>query len=474
MQLKEPVQYNQRLVHCFTYIVRKHFIVPWKGIGDYGVLYKIMDHRNGKHRDPNCGINNDNWTNLIECLQKARLNLKERIQHLLNGSAHTVDLRGIPSILNIDSVDELRKEVNQKGGIDSFLKERNLHRYTIGNEVMHLIAGHLKNVYTLLGKAKSFNQIEAKKKIDELLSRQSSASRWSFSDWRYVFFDYKNTLLPFIQSHTNAMEWMLFSLKEVQRGLYTKIEKWTEERKCATLVNILLHFISVLECLGPDVLKLHLHIISSHIPEDIIEMDNIPLSVIYAELCEQMFHFIKNIANNMSNHLRALMLNEFIVRIRLSRLVQPLYKKQYKSKTKISKLEEKEKCYEAVIPSEIANHEKYGEWVRMFRKKFLCKFENLCEEVNGNIVYKTGETHPLKNVSMFANNQFIVNSKRKPRVRCTCKNPKFILKNCGKCVNCCTKESCSAHTKARQRKAEKIAKVSNHIVTNQTVNSLFK
>lgn len=69
---------------------------------------------------------------------------------------------------------------------------------------------------------------------------------WSFSDWRFIFYKYEEILEPFT-SNIESAKWLLFTFKEVQRGLYTGVENWTPQRKCATLVNILLHFIIAFE-----------------------------------------------------------------------------------------------------------------------------------------------------------------------------------------------------------------------------------
>lgn len=44
----------------------------------------------------------------------------------------------------------------------------------------------------------------------------------------------------------------------------------------------------------------------------------------------------------------------------MSRIVIPLFKKNYKSKTRISKLDKEQCLYESVIPKEFVEHEKYG------------------------------------------------------------------------------------------------------------------
>lgn len=292
VNLKKPVKFKER----------EHFAVPWKQIGDYGILYKITDQYNGKFRDPNCGILNELWQDLLSCFQKERLNLYQRIDHFCKGTQDSVGLRCIPSILNISDRVELIQELQKHGNIQNLLAEKNLEKYSIGNDVMHILCGHIKNLYEAISTESGFDKKEAENAINHILSRLSSKSRWSFSDWRFVFYQYEKSILPFIQRDIGSAKWVLFSLNQVQKGLYCKLEKWDENMKCSTLVNILVHFISVIDRFGNKILKMHLHILSTHIPQDINNMKEIPLSIIYSELCEQIFHFLKNISANMTNH----------------------------------------------------------------------------------------------------------------------------------------------------------------------------
>jgi hypothetical protein len=150
--LKEPIELKGRI----------HKITPWKGTTDYGCLFKVFDHIIDKRRDSNCGIENSNWIDLMKCFEYERLTLSRRIELLINQKASAWN---IPSILDIDSIENLKKEIDKFGTIKEFLKDRNLQDYSLGNEVMHIIGGHLKILYSLLCKDRNFNQKEAELKI---------------------------------------------------------------------------------------------------------------------------------------------------------------------------------------------------------------------------------------------------------------------------------------------------------------------
>lgn len=125
-------------------------------------------------------------------------------------------------------------------------------------------------------------------------------------------------------------------------------------------------------------------------------------------------------------------------------------------------MEEKEGVYEAIIPKEYVQHPQYSLWIRMFEEKFLHPFNHLRKVVDGSIVYSTGSEHPLKNVSPVSNGELRISRKKIIRIKCTCNNPRFILKKCGKCINCCNDPSCS-HAKRKQRVSNQATNASNQI-----------
>lgn len=115
---------------------------------------------------------------VIFYFQKERLNIYQRIEHFFRGTQDSVGLRCIPSILNIDDKDELLKEIQKSGNIKNLLIEKNIENYTIGNDIMHILSGHIKNLYEAISSEEGFIKNESENTINHILSRLSSKSRW--------------------------------------------------------------------------------------------------------------------------------------------------------------------------------------------------------------------------------------------------------------------------------------------------------
>lgn len=140
---------------------------------------------------------------------------------------------------NTEQIQTLREAIAliQATGVDEdkaiaiYLQNKNLDIYEIGNEGMHIVAGHLKNM---------FKELCEKYVVEDSISRHGRGIN-SFADWRLIFYLYDDVLMPSISKNHNAIRWLLHSFRTVMMGLYCSHSQWTEKMKCATLVNILIH-----------------------------------------------------------------------------------------------------------------------------------------------------------------------------------------------------------------------------------------
>lgn len=99
------------------------------------------------------------------------------------------------------------------------------------------------------------------------------------------------------------------------------------------------------------------------------------------------------------------------------------------------------------------NHVKYGPVIKGYEEKFLSQYSNLRREQDGNIIYLTGEPHPLMNISPLKTGTVVMKKSRSKRQKCNYKTPGYILKKCGRCINCCTNPNCK-HQKDKLKKLQ--------------------
>ncbi len=430
---------------------REHRTIPRRAIGDYGVTSKVWQHKSGNNKDPNCGILNNKWMDFECCLGQKRLTFKGRIEAVLNGNHELLGIKSLPSILNT-TIDELRRELRDKfnNNLDKYLESKNLHEYDLANEVMHISAGHQKLIWRGLCNDKTlFDEAAALARIEQLISRQSGKSQWSFSDWAYVFVNFENTIMPFIRRQHLVVRYMLSSWRDCRMGLYSTTRA-TKEAKCFLVVSILIHALLCCIIFGETIMKLHLHILLFHVPQDVEELaeEGIVLADLHAEECEQVFHFSNRVADYLSNHDRELILIEILLRKSFREKLIPCWQQKKTSIARISKLLSGIQYYSPIIPT--ALYQNYATFIEKFTTQHLLQYSEFMRKDSSGLMYQTHNEFRLSEPLVIEPHQIAIEKPKQQKARCSVCG-KVASRECGKCAVHCN-ASCDYHKKAAAAK----------------------
>ena len=160
----------------------------------------------------------------------------------------------------------------------------------------------MKAIFNLLCTELGFQKEECFEKIKQKLGH-SPVDGMCSADYRFLFLEYKQLLLPFVTSEKDNFQWICETINIIHGIFYTKKEIWNKQKKLlqsTLLISSYLFGYSCLERYGVEVFNLYFHSIWIHSIDSIFEYSFFELScegkpLIFIQDGERSFAFDKRI-----------------------------------------------------------------------------------------------------------------------------------------------------------------------------------